>query len=251
MLNSIIEQTFFLPVSVQETVHACQGSLQTGLDPDSGYAWVLSGGSKLLIWSYAQGKDAAVKTIACPSAGDQRCFIRVLSHHSAAVSVVLCTADGRLSVWLDTHYLSQPYTQQIFSSGAAEGGEVIAALAAIPAEQATGPGFITVIGTVDGGIYLFQVNQSGLFPKQFASRAAPAQGAMGIVGKVGSFLGSMYSEAFNPLYRVQRASASDRPAVALSLQRVDAARYRLLVLTDEALDCWTVRRRAAAGAAAA
>jgi hypothetical protein len=238
MFSAIIEQAHFLPAAVAELVHLSGDALQSGLDGDSGYAFVLSG-SKLLIWSYAQGKAAPVKTIACPSSAGQRCFIRVLSQQSA-VSVVLCTADGRLSVWLDTHYLSQPYTQQIFSSSSQEGA-VVAALAAISAEQPTGPGFLTVVSTVDGGIYLFQVNQSGLFPKQFLARAAPSKGGLGLVGKVGSFIGSIYAEAFNPLHKVQRQEASDRPAVALSLQRVDAARYRLLVLTDEALDCWLVR----------
>jgi hypothetical protein len=239
MFSAIIDQPHFLPASVAELVHLSGDGLQSGLDGHSGYAWAL-GGSKLLIWSYGQGKDAPVKTITCPSSAGQRCFIRVVSQQSA-VSVVLCTADGRLSVWLDTHYLSQPYTQQIFTSSAQEGAQVVATLAAIAAEQPTGPGFVTVVGTIDGGIYLFQVNQAGLFPKQFSARAAPSQGALGLVGKVGSFIGSIYSEAFNPLYKVQRAAASDRPAVALSLQRVDAARYRLLVLTDEALDCWMVR----------
>lgn len=243
MFNSIIEDTFFLPASVQETVTLNPHNLQSGLE-ESGYAWVLSG-TKLLIWSYAQGKDASVKVVSCPSAGSQKCFVRVVAKGSA-VSVASCTEDGRLSVWLDAHYLAKPIEVHPIKSGPEVGEPVVAAMSAIAAEST---GLIVIITGLEGSVYLCHAipDQGVINPRKFNAGTAPStHSSLGIVGKVGGLLGAMYAEAFNPLAKVQRSGASQRPAIGLSLQRVDEGRYRLLVLSDESLDCWMVRSTAAA-----
>jgi hypothetical protein len=57
-------------------------------------------------------------------------------------------------------------------------------------------------------------------------------------GALGSVVKALYSEAFDPLHTVQRSSASAMAALQLQLLPLGGGRWKLLVLTPEALDCW-------------
>lgn len=61
-----------------------------------------------------------------------------------------------------------------------------------------------------------------------------------MLGALGSVLRTAYSEAFNPLKKYQRGAASRKPALSFAMSLVDVHRLKLLVLTSEALDCWSI-----------
>jgi hypothetical protein len=99
------------------------------------------------------------------------------------------------------------------------------------------------------GLHLVQGSQRGLFLRRFrdpGDRGAPAPSAgsgtagAAVLGALGSVLRAAYSEAFNPLRRYQRGAASQRPALRVALAAVDVHALRALVLTPEALDCWSI-----------
>jgi hypothetical protein len=264
----------------------CHGS---GEAPSgSTYGWVLHRGS-LLVWRAEDDLQATMRRLALPSAPSGRVFVEVLPHAgSSALTVVLCTGGGLLCVWLDANFFAPPYTQQLFVSAGASGGgagapppgDAVTALAASTVDAAGAPGFVAVVGTADGALHLYHGSQAGIFPRQFHAPAGPAGPAAaaragdgggeagggagaggggsgaggGLLGSLGGVVKALYSEAFDPLYRVLRPAASRLPARALALLRAGGAgaaggAWRLLALTGDALDCWALGAANAASAA--
>jgi hypothetical protein len=239
----------------------------------STYGWVLHRGT-LLVWRTEDDLQAAVRRLQLPQAPTGRVFVSVLPHAaSTALTVVLCTADGLLCVWLDANFFAPPYTQQLFVAGAADASaaapvfDAVTAMAAGTVDAAGAPGFAAVVATADGALHLYHGSQQGIFPRQFhrpaagggAAAAAAATGggdasAGGLLGSIGVVVKALYSEAFDPLYRVQRPAASRLPARQLILLRAGGAgaagaAWRLLALTADALDCWALGAANAASAA--
>lgn len=159
--------------------------------------------------------------------------------------------------------------QQNLSAGAGGGAEAagVAALAAAPADAGAASGALVAVATTDGSLHLLLAGSKGLFPRTFfrgggggsagrAAAAAPtaagtpgaAPAAAGLWGALGSALSSAYAEAFDPLHRVSRRGASVLPSRQLQLLPASGAAtsggatggWRLLNLTGEALDCWSI-----------
>jgi hypothetical protein len=253
------------------------------------YGWVLHRAS-LLVWRVEDDLQSTVRRLALPAAPSGRVFVSVLPHPgSSALTVVLCTGGGLLCVWLDANFFAPPYTQQLFVAAGTSGGggggdapaataaaDVVTALAASTVDAAGAPGFMAVAATSDGALHLYHGSQSGIFPRQFHRPAGPAGpapaaragdagtsagasegGAAGgsrLLGALGGAVKALYSEAFDPLYRVLRPAASRLPARGLTLLRAGGAgasggAWRLLALTGDALDCWALGSANAASAA--
>ena len=153
------------------------------------------------------------------------------------------------------------------TASAAQG---IAALAAAPADSGTIAGALVVVAAASGALYIMQAGSKGLFARQFfrpggaqpgrpasagsAAAAAPSPGgaaassSAGLLTALGSALSSAYAEAFDPLYRVSRRQPSAKAAIQAALVPVSGAAmqgggsgsWQLLVLTGEALDCWSL-----------
>ncbi|KIZ06100.1 hypothetical protein MNEG_1855 [Monoraphidium neglectum] len=250
------------------------GSRRGGSGVSSTYGWVLHRGS-LLVWRVEDDLQATVRRLQLPQAPTGRVFVAVVPHAgSSSLTVALCTAAGLLCVWLDANFFAPPYTQQLFVGAGADDGDatpgVVAAMAAAAADAAGAPGFLAVISTADGALHLYHGSQKGIFPRQFhrpsaagggdgstgggsGTGGAGAGGASALLGSIGGVVKALYSEAFDPLYRVQRPSASRLPARQLLLLRAGAggggAAWRLLALSAEALDCWALGAANAASAA--
>jgi hypothetical protein len=167
--------------------------------------------------------------------------VEIMPHsNSTAVTVLLCTGSGQLCVWLDANFPAPPYSQRVCVSanrGTSESA-VISALAASPADSGSSLGFLAVVATADAALHLYHGTQNGIFPRQFYTPTAAAGPKPGMFGALGSVVKALYSEAFDPLHNVQRSSASAMAALQLQLRPLGGGRWKLLVLTPEALDCW-------------
>lgn len=247
-----------------------------GVSSSSTFGWVLHR-SSLLVWRVEDDLQATVRRLQLPQVPAGRVFVSILPHAgSTALTVVLCTASGLLCVWLDAHFFAPPYTQQLFvaaESAAHDGGDsdpdVVTAMAAGAANSAGSPGFLSVIATADGALHLYHGSQKGIFPRQFHRPSAAAASAAGsdssgagggaggsLLGSLGGVVKALYSEAFDPLYRVQRHTPSRLPARQLLLLRAGggagaggSGAWRLLALAPDALDCWALGAANAASAA--
>jgi hypothetical protein len=160
--------------------------------------------------------------------------------NSTAVTVLLCTGGGQLCVWLDANFPAPPYSQRVCVSSNRDTSEssVICAVAASPADSGSSLGFLAVVATADAALHLYHGSQNGIFPRQFCTPTAAAGPKPGMFGALGSVVKALYSEAFDPLHNVQRSSASAMAALQLQLLPLGGGRWKLLVLTPEALDCW-------------
>ncbi len=273
LLGGDVQSLNLVPRGVQDLLPQATA---TGLCPGPtdgalSYAWVLHH-QALLVWRVEDGVHASVRRLQLPGPVAGCIHVQILSRgNTAPLTVVVCTSSGLLAVWLDAQLLGAPYAQQIavHAPAASEGGngdgstqqDAVSALAACAADSATsGPGFMAVIGAVDGSLHLYHGSARGVFPRQFFRPAGAASGAAadarggsrrrsaGLLGVLGGVLQSAYNEAFDPLHKVQRRTASALPALGLALLPLGGAaaasgaggRWRLLVLTQEALDCWLV-----------
>jgi hypothetical protein len=202
--------------------------------------WVLHR-QTLLLWKAEDAESAAVKRLQIEQTLSGRPFIEVVTRPaSTAITVLLCTSDGQLSVWLDCNFLAPPLTQQIAINSAEEGTKaVVSALTASPADQGTNPGFLAVVSTADGALHLYHGSQRGIFPRLFYNPTTqPTSRQKGLFGTLGTVVKAMYDEAFDPLHHTRRPTASNLPALSLLLHKVHDNLWKLLVLTPESLDCW-------------
>lgn len=239
MLGSDVLQAHLVPRAVNDVLAtAINAGCTQSIDVTFG--WALHHQS-LLLWKVEEGLHAAVRRLQLPQPVSDRAFVEVVAHASStAVTVVVCTASGQLCVWLDANFISQPYTQQLFTASEDQDSQhdVIKALAACAADQGSTPGFLAVIGTADGALHMYHGSQQGIFPRQFYKPAKPTAGTGSFLTKSLNIAKSLYHDAFDPLYKVQRQAPSSLPAIRLQLLPVAAGRWRLLVMTPEALDCW-------------
>ncbi|GLC37784.1 hypothetical protein PLESTB_001476500 [Pleodorina starrii] len=171
-----------------------------------------------------------------------------------SLTVAVCDADGRLTVWLDAHHLAAPVEHQLLTPGAGGAGgglrpPLVAAFAAARLDLGSGPAFLAALSAADGSLHLVQVGAQGIFAKQLVAAPPPVAeggrggGGGGLVGALGSALSRALSDAFEPSSRYLRKAPVARPAVALHLAAAAGGggqHYRLLVLTRDCLDCWAI-----------
>lgn len=204
------------------------------------YAWALQR-QTLLVWKAEDGLNATVRRLPLSEPTSGRVFVEVIPQsNSAAVTVLLCTGSGQFYVWLDANYPVTTYHSvlAVSANSSTAADLVICGLAASPANSGASLGFLAVVATVDGALHLYHGSQNGIFPRQFYKPTGAAAPKAGMLGALGSVVKALYSEAFDPLHNVQRASASAMAALHLQLLQLDSNRWKLLVLTADALDCW-------------
>lgn len=239
MLRADVVQAHILPRGVSDVVgEASAAGCSRGYS--STYGWALHR-QTLLLWKVDDGLQASVRRLHMPELPSGRCFVEIMPHsNSTAVTVLLCTGSGQLCVWLDANFPAPPYSQRVCVSAnaATSDNAVICALAASPADSGSSLGFLAVVATADAALHLYHGSQNGIFPRQFYTPTAAAGPKPGMFGALGSVVKALYSEAFDPLHNVQRASASAMAALQLQLLSLGGGRWKLLVLTPEALDCW-------------
>lgn len=238
----MLQQLHLLPVSVRDSIAdaaACGFSTPSRGQPS--HAWVLHRQS-LLVWKAEDGGAATVRRLSLPEPPTGTALVELVSQqHSSALTVVMCTGGGLLYVWLDATFGGDPYMQQVATSDT-DSSSVIRALAASPAAATASPGFLAVIATSDGSLHLYHGSQSGIFPRQFyqPGGSSSSQGSMWQV--LGAAVGTAKKVAVD--YHLLegtphlRTSPSTAAAMQLQLMQVDSSRWKLLVLTADALDCW-------------
>jgi hypothetical protein len=239
MLRADVVQAHILPRAVSDVLgEAVAAGCSRGYP--STYGWALHR-QTLLLWKVDDGLQASVRRLHVPELPSGCCFVEIMPHsNSTAVTVLLCTGSGQLCVWLDANFPAPPYSQRVCVSASRDTSEtpVICALAASPADSGSSLGFLAVVATADAALHLYHGSQNGIFPRQFYTPTAAAGPKPGMLGALGSVVKALYSEAFDPLHNVQRSSASAMAALQLQLLPLGGSRWKLLVLTPEALDCW-------------
>lgn len=239
MLRADVVQAHILPRAVSDVVGEASAAGCSRVY-SSTYGWALHR-QTLLLWKVDDGLQASVRRLHVPELPSGHCFVEIMPHsNSTAVTVLLCTGSGQLCVWLDANFPVPPYSQRVCVSAnaATSDNAVICALAASPADSGSSLGFLAVVATADAALHLYHGSQNGIFPRQFYTPTAAAGPKPGMFGALGSVVKALYSEAFDPLHNVQRASASAMAALQLQLLSLGGGRWKLLVLTPEALDCW-------------
>ncbi|EFJ40851.1 hypothetical protein VOLCADRAFT_99306 [Volvox carteri f. nagariensis] len=276
---------YMLPRVVLELLQQPGGQQQCGVRGDSGFAWLLSD-KQLYVWRYREGKEARLRVLTLPRQPTQPCTVALLAdslplvpsgatatslsaiispHTTAAahpgpaaadssLTVAVCDADGRLTVWLDAHHLAAPVEHLLLISpsltsdtaAAAVGSRppLVSAFTAARLDLGSGPAFLATLSAADGSLHLVQGGAQGIFSKQLVAAPTPAAESRGLVGALGSVLSRALTDAFEPSSRYLRKTPAARPAVALHLAPAAAGgglHYRLLVLTQDSLDCWTIR----------
>ena len=256
MLASDLVSTAALPRSALDLLRSVEpAGRAAGLSAAADAAWAFAGGL-LVVWRLGDGRGGA-RTLRPPFAVRGAVHVELLEQPAAAglLTVLLRTAEGQLAAWLDADAPQPPLTLDLGAGGAGGGagggastaGAAAEAMAAVAIDTGAGPGFVAVVAHGDG-LHLVQGSQRGLFLRRFrdpGDRPAPSAGGGGtpgsaVLGALGSVLRAAYSEAFNPLRRYQRGAASQRPALRVALAAVDVHALRALVLTPEALDCWSI-----------
>lgn len=204
----------------------------------STYAWALHR-QNLLLWKAEDGLAAVVRRLELPEAPVGRTFVEVVpQRQSSALTVIVCTGAGQLYVWLDATFLGKPFSQQLVTSSTDRGSDrVICALAASPADASASPGFLAVVATADGALHLYHGSQSGIFPRQFYHPSS-AHGSRGVIDMLGTAVKAVYDGQIFAGSNLLRAGASTTAALQLQLLQLDSSRWKLLVLTADALDCW-------------
>lgn len=242
---------YMIPRPVLELLQQPVQRPQAGICAEAGFCWVLSG-PHLHVWRYADGKDARLRvlTLPRPPPPGQPCHVALIAHgpsggSGGAISVAVCTAGGHLTVWLDAHHLAYPSEQQVLAPPRSQQAQrLVTAFAATRLDLGGGPAFLAAMGTVDGSWHLLQAGPQGIFAKQLACPpAAPASEAKGLVGALGSALSKAYTDAFDPSAKYLRRAPSQRAALGVSVEAVAGGggqHFRVLLLTDEGIDCWLV-----------
>jgi len=236
-----VQQAHLLPRAVSDVLSdtAARGCSQSS-NGQCTYAWALHR-QNLLVWKVEDGVTAAVRRLVLPEAPVGRTFVEVLpQQQSSALTVIFCTGAGQLYVWLDATFLGQPFSQQLVtSSTASSSSNVICALAASPAHAGAGPGFLAVVATSDAALHLYHGSQSGIFPRQFYHPAGGHSTRGGMLDVLGTAVkAAVRTGQIIAGYALHRGSASSMPASQLQLLQLDSGRWKLFVLTGDALDCW-------------
>lgn len=239
MLRADVVQAHIPPKTVQDVLAEDSA---TGFSRGSiaSYGWVLQR-QTLLLWRVVDAQAASVRRLHLSYPPSGRVFVEVIPHsNSTAVTVVLCTGSGQLYVWLDANYPVETYRQTlaVSANSSTSPDVVICGLSASPADVGMSLGFMAVVATADGALHLYHGSQNGIFPQQFYKPTTAAAPRAGMFGTLGSVVKALYSEAFDPLHNVQRSSASAMAALQLQLVQLDSNRWKLMVLTAEALDFW-------------
>ncbi|KAG2499006.1 hypothetical protein HYH03_003192 [Edaphochlamys debaryana] len=271
---------YMLPRTVLELLQQPSGQHLCGVCAESGFAWLLSG-QQLYIWRYREGKEARLRVLTLPrppsplgpahvvlvphgttaqgpsaSSGPLSAPASAAPSSAAAdgpLSVAICDAAGRLTVWLDANHLASPVEHQLLSGAqqpaqqrqtgsGPRNGPLVAAFTAARLDLGSGAAFLAALSAADGSLHLLQAGTQGIFPKLLSSPAAAAE-SRGLVGALGSALSRAVTDAFDPSARYLRKQPAPAPALGLHLGPAPGGggtHYRLLVLTAEALDCWTV-----------
>jgi hypothetical protein len=196
----------------------------------------------LLVWKAEDGPAATVRRLTLPQAPSGAAFVEVVPHkQSSALSVIVCTGAGWLYVWLDATFSGDPFSQQL-----ATGSEgVICALAATAAEAAAGPGFLAVVATSDAALHMYHGSSSGIFPRQFYNPGSSSSTQGGLLHLIGTAVDAA-KKAQKLAVDMQwvsgipflRTSPSTAAATQMQLVQLDSSRWRLYVLSGDALDCW-------------
>eukprot|EP00878_Enallax_costatus_P017252 GHUV01018115.1.p1 GENE.GHUV01018115.1~~GHUV01018115.1.p1 ORF type:complete len:398 (+),score=105.78 GHUV01018115.1:253-1446(+) len=239
MLRADVVQAHIPPKTVQDVLGDDSASGFSRGYPVT-YGWTLQR-QTLLLWKVEDGLTASVRRLHLSDPPSGRLFVEVIPHSSStAVTVVLCTGGGQLYVWLDANYPVETYKQTlaVSANSSTSPDSIICGLSATPADVGTSLGFMAVVATADAALHLYHGSQNGIFPRQFYKAAAATAVRAGMLGTLGSVVKALYSEAFDPLHNVQRSSASAMAALELQLLQLDSNRWKLMVLTPDALDCW-------------
>ena len=250
-----------LPRSVLEVVQQTHTPYQSGLTAE-GYCWVLCAAT-LYIWKYKEGMDARTKTLTLPlqpgglssglssaNTSGTTFFVSILpQRRTGTMTVLVCSDQGCLSVWLDVNYLAEPVTQQVVTAASTAGSATLASRSPPPAvayfsaiehEQGSGPSFIAALAGVDGSWYLIRGGSNGIITKQLATPAAKVE-SRGVFNTLGSVISYAYTEAFDPVAKYIKKQPSGRQAIAIHLAAAGSTSHmRVLLLTELTLDCWSV-----------
>jgi hypothetical protein len=239
----LLQQLYLLPRPVRDVVSdaAAQGCSATRSTQGT-FAWVLHRQS-LLVWKAEDGAAATVRRLTLPEVPVGSTFVEVVpQRHSSALTVIVCTGSGVLHVWLDATFGGQPHTQPLIIAGDNSSSDgLICALTATSADAGTSPGFLAVVATCDGALHLYHGSQNGIFPRQFHNPSSSA-GVQGVLQAAAALYASTKKAAvdYNILDGIpyMRTSPSNTPAVQMQLLQLGGSRWKLLVLTADALDCW-------------
>ncbi|GLI58606.1 hypothetical protein VaNZ11_000337 [Volvox africanus] len=261
---------YMLPRTVLELLQQPNGQQQCGVCADSGFAWLLAG-KEVYLWRYREGKDARLRTLTLPGRPVQPCFVAVLAEglpsstsSGAVVSptgltaadcslmVAVCDANGRLTTWLDAHHLSAPAEHLLSPCSSSPGLSIpntdlnqplVVGFAAARLNWGPQAGLLVALSAADGSLHLVKVSSNGIVPTQLSgAQGRPMEIRSGLAATWDTVLG--FSRAISdPNSRYIRKVPAAKPAVALHLAPAAWAsgmHYRLLVLTEDCLDCWAI-----------
>lgn len=239
----LLQQLHLLPRPVRDVVGdaAAQGCSATTAG-HSTFAWVLHRQS-LLVWKAEDGFAATVRRLTLPWAPVGGTFVEVVpQRQSSALTVIVCTGAGWLHVWLDATFGGDPFSQQVVKGTDGDDSNLICALTATAADAGASPAFLAVIATTDAALHLYHGSQNGIFPRQFYNPSSAASSQGGVFQAITAAVGTARKVAVDYQLLVGiphlRTSASTAAALQLQLLQLDGSRWKLLVLSTDALDCW-------------
>lgn len=230
---------------------------------DSGYCWVI-GPQQLFIWRYQESRDARLRALTLPrevqqaaaasSNGAPLMWVSILPQAGGGTTVLLCTESGIMAVWLDTVYLAGATLQHILPSNrsTASSPALLTSFAAtLLSHDGGGPAFAAVATASDGSWYLLHggtgssnVGMRRLNVPGAAAGAGNGGSGGGLLGRLGSVVSWGYGEVFDPLRKFMHKAPSNRPALSASLAAAPGCapgQLRVLLLTEQSVDCWLVR----------
>jgi hypothetical protein len=239
----LLQQLHLLPRAVRDVVGdaAVQGCSAT-TSGQATFAWVLHRQS-LLVWKAEDGSAATVRRLTLPWEPVGGTYVEVVpQRQSSALTVIVCTGAGWLHVWFDATFGGDPFSQQVVKGADGDDSNLICALTATAANAGASPAFLAVIATTDAALHLYHGSQNGIFPRQFYNPSSAASSQGGVFQAITAAVGTARKAAVDYQLLVGiphlRTSASTAAALQLQLLQLDSSRWKLLVLSADALDCW-------------
>ncbi|GAX78191.1 hypothetical protein CEUSTIGMA_g5633.t1 [Chlamydomonas eustigma] len=239
-----INYSFLLPKHALDQIQHDR-VVHTGVS--TSHCWIFDGRS-VLVWKIEDGKDARLffvpvlsafaKTESLNTDADD-IFISVLARNSA-LTLVVCLASGCLATWLDINYQTDPFICQLSASTHSR----INSFSAVSPTASGNSGivFVGAAGFSDGSWALVQGSPQGLVSRLLNTHLdSRTECKPSMLGKLGSALSWTYTEVFDPSAKfIKRSPTTGQSVIDVHVHPLDSNRYRVLLLTETAVDLWQV-----------